>query len=82
MSRSLYWRPVVEQPKHPLPAELKRAVAQRLWKHDGAPAGEDRELGEDFIPCLEELERAGVRGAADLIGVIREHGRVIVWIGD
>lgn len=83
MSSSMYWRPAPkeEPPANDLPYALKRAVAQRFWHHDGSLYGDDYELGKEDVSYLEGLADAGIDGAAELIEAIRQHGRVLVWIG-
>jgi hypothetical protein len=79
----MYWRPAPkeEPPVQDLPYELKRAVAQRFWGHDGTLHGDDYALSKEDIPYLEGLADAGIDGATELIEAIRQHGRVLVWIG-
>lgn len=79
----MYWRPAPkeEPPAHDLPYELKRAVAQRFWGHDGTLHADDHLLSKEDVPYLEGLADAGVDGATELIEAIRQHGRLLVWIG-
>lgn len=82
MSTSLYWRPV---PKDPPPSrelsyELKKAIARRLWGHDGSLCGAEVEVDAGMALYLEGLVDAGVPGADELLDAVREHGRVVVWI--
>jgi len=86
MSTSLYWTPAPRDvpPAEGLPYELKKAIAQRLWGHDGSVYGEKVELSRAtaIIPYLEGLADAGVDGAAELIRAINTHDSVLVWIGE
>lgn len=83
MSLSMHWRPVQPGNEWPsLPYALKRAVAQRLWHHDGSLSGAEVEVGAEFVPYLNGLEDAGVDGATELIEAIRKHGKVGIWIGN
>lgn len=81
MSTSMYWRPVPKEPRPAeLPYDLKRAIAQRLWGHDGSLWGEATEIDRSILPYLEGLRDAGVDGAAELIAAIQQHDKVEVWI--
>jgi len=87
MSTSLYWTPAPGDvpPAEELPFELKKAIAQRLWGHDGSLWGEKVELSRAnaaIIPYLEGLADAGVDGAAELIRAINTHDAVLVWVGE
>lgn len=83
MSSTLYWRPAPKDvpPAESLPFELKKAIARRLWDHDGSLHGDEVTIGSDMVPYLEGLEDAGVDGAVELIKAIRDHGSVLLWIG-
>lgn len=82
MSSNLYWRPVPKEqpPKRELPFELKKALAQRLWGHDGSLYGDAVDLDERIVPYLEGLADGGIVGASELLAAIREHGEVELWI--
>lgn len=84
MSSSLYWRPAPkdEPPANHLPSGLKYAIARRLWDHDGSLWGDEIEVGKEMIPYLEGLQDGNVEGASELIEAIREHGSVLIWIGE
>lgn len=83
MSSTLYWRPAPKDvpPAESLPFELKKAIARRFWDHDGSLHGEEIEVDTEGVPYLEGLSDAGVDGADELLQAIREHGRVLLWIG-
>ncbi|WP_242890225.1 hypothetical protein [Actinomadura litoris] len=83
MSSSLYWRPAPreEPPAHELSYELKKAIAQRAWGHDGSLHGDEITIGPDWVPYLEGLSDAGIDGADELIKAIKDHERVLIWIG-
>lgn len=82
MSTSLYWRPVPQDtpPARDLPYDLKKAISQRFWGHDGSLYGDEVELTQAHVMYLEGLRDAGVDGAADLIAAIRAHGAIELWI--
>lgn len=83
MSSSLYWRPApkgVPEPRD-LPEQLKKALANRFWGHDGSLLGEEVELDERIVPYLDGLSDGRVDGADDLIAAIRAHGEILLWIG-
>lgn len=84
MSTNLYWRPAPREVPAPrdLPEGLKKAIANRLWAHDGSLFGHEIELDERVVPYLDGLSDGSVDGADDLIGAIRAHGKVLVWIGE
>ena len=83
MSSTLYWRPAPKDvpPAEGLPYELKKAIARRFWDHDGSLHGDEIEVGAAEVPYLEGLSDGGVDGAEELLQAIREHGRVLLWIG-
>jgi hypothetical protein len=78
----MYWRPAPKDvpPVEELPYQLKKAVAQRLWGHDGSLYGDAVMIGKSMVDYLEGLADAGIDGAADLIAAINEHGAVVIWI--
>ncbi len=82
MSTDLWYRPVPKDqpPAETLPYPLKRAIARRYWDHDGTLCGDELEFTAADVPYLEGLADGGVEGARELIGAIREHGAVILWI--
>ena len=85
MSTNLYWRPV---PREIPPARtvnaLKRAIARRVWDHDGSLHGDTIIVGTELLPYLEGLRDAGTEetreDASELIEAIQEHGSVEIWI--
>lgn len=87
MSTSLYWRPAPKPTREEeLPFALKKALARRLWGHDGSLYGDTRELDARIVPYLEGLVDGGMAevaaGAYDLIAAIKEHETIEVWIGE
>ena len=83
MSTNLYYRPLPAEPdKIELPFELKKAIAQRFWDHDGSLYGDEVRFDSQDIPYLNGLKHAGIRGAAQLINAIETHRAVKVWIGE
>ena len=82
MSTSLWWQPTPKDqpPPQTLEYALKRALAQRLWNHDGSLWGGRTTIGKEYIPYLEGLADGNVAGADELIGLIREHDTVELWI--
>lgn len=84
----MYWRPAPKEqpPAEELPYALKKAIAQRLWGHDGSLNGEEVELGPEIVPYLEGLVDGGngevSEGAKDLIAAIAVHRRVLIWISN
>ena len=78
MSSNLMWRPFKEA-SGSLPKELKRAISKRLWGSDGSCGIGDDRVDESDIPYLEGLMDAGVKGAAELITLIRKHGEIQLW---
>lgn len=84
MSTSLYWRPAPKEvpPARVLPYELKKAIAQRMFGHDGSLCSDEIEVGTESLPYLEGLADGRVEGAAELIGAIHLHGSVLLRIGE
>lgn len=82
MSTDLYWRPAPKDVPsgEDLPYALKKALARRLWGHDGSLRGGHIEVGKEIVPYLEGLADGGVEGAAQLINLIRAHDVVELWI--
>lgn len=62
-----------------LPYELKRTLSRKLWDTDGSCGGGNASMTEADIPYLEGLRDAGVKGAADLIEILRKHGAILLW---
>lgn len=79
MSSTLMWRPATPIEGSSLPFELKRTLSRKLWDTDGSIGGGDAMMTVSDIPYLEGLRDAGVRGAAELIGIIEQHGAVLLW---
>lgn len=82
MSTNLYWLPAPTNPPKPreLPFQLKKALADRFWGHDGSLYGSPVTLGQEYTLYVDGLADAGVEGAADLLAAIRAHGAVQLWI--
>ena len=81
MSTSLYWRPSPPPTdRSELPFQLKKAISQRYWGHDGSLWGDEQEIGKDDLPYLEGLADGMVDGAEELIEAIRKHGSVLIRI--
>lgn len=82
MSTNLYWRPVGGD--NYLGYQLKFAIAERLWGHDGSLRGEWVTLDRDFISFLQGIAAASGRNedlkkeADRLVELIHEHGEVEV----
>lgn len=79
MSSTLLWRPVMPVEGFSLPYELKKTLSRRLWDTDGSIGGGEASMTEDDIPYLEGLRDAGVRGAEELIEVLRKHSLIVLW---
>lgn len=80
----MYWRPA---PKDEPPAEelswaLKKAIAQRLWGHDGSLYGDEITVDSHILSYLDGLIDAGMSDASELRDAIVKHGRVVIWIGE
>ena len=71
MNTSLYWAPIVEQPKTSLPDELMYALRHRF----GNPI-HNRSMNRDDYWYLQGLSDAGVRGADELWKLIEKYGSV------
>ena len=74
--KNLYWTtritPVL------LPPVLKATIAGRAFD-----SGDDfAEVDETWIPYLEGVADAGVEGAHELIGAIRHHAVLTLWLKD
>lgn len=85
MTTTMYWRPAPKDvpPAHDLPDTLKRALANRIWDHDGTLHGESVQIGtQTDLAYLEGLRDAGVDGAQELLTAIRKNGLVELWIGE
>jgi hypothetical protein len=81
MSSDLYWRPAVPPPpKNVLAPDLKYAISQRFWDHDGSLNGHELQVDEENAAYFEGLADAGVEGADAVVTAIREHGAILLWI--
>lgn len=85
MSASMHWRPVYPKPEGEyVEDEVRRALARRLWNHDGSLVSDPSQLDKDDLPYLEGLRDGlsgdGATSAQDLIDAIRKHGSVEIWI--
>ncbi len=78
MSSTLCWKPETAA-EGSLPYELKRAISRKLWDTDGSCGGGEIVVKADLIPYLEGLRDAGIEGADELIRLITEHGRIVLW---
>lgn len=83
MSTSLFWKPApINEPEpETLDYDLKKAIAPRVWDHDGSIYGPEILFDKTRIPYLQGLADAHVDGAQELIDLIVDHGAVILWIG-
>lgn len=78
MSSTLMWRSVCA-PNGQLPYELKKTLSRKLWNTDGSIGGDPAIVGAELVPYLEGLRDVGVKGASELIELIKTHGRVELW---
>lgn len=81
MSSTLVWRPVGIG--NVIGSSLKRALAPKLWQHDGSLYSEWTVVGRDWIPFLEGVELAARTAemtveARELIDLIERYGEVEV----
>ena len=82
MSTNLYYRPVVEQDGEDLSYELKKAISQKYWDHDGSCGGTWVPLDYEDISFLEGVLAGGIKDAKILIKAIDKYGVVeIALIG-
>lgn len=52
MSTNLYWAPAPPPPETgTFPVALKRAIARRIWGHDGSLLGDQFGVGTGFRQC-------------------------------
>ena len=73
MTSSLYWKPVDDYSEY-FPDELKYVLRTRFdCGHIDAT-----QMNESDIPYLEGLRDGGIKGAAELIKAIKEHGTVVI----
>lgn len=79
MSSTLMWRPVVPIEGYSLPSELKLRISRKLWDTDGSIGGGEAMMTEADIPYVEGLMHAGVKGAAELIEILRKHHAIALW---
>lgn len=79
MSSTLMWRPATPLEGAALSYELKKTLSRKLWDTDGSCGGGEALLGIRDIPYVEGLRDAGVKGAAELIDLLNEHGAIILW---
>lgn len=84
MSSSLYWRPPIEP--RPLGHQLKFAISQKLWGHDGSLTSEWTLVESSLIPFLEGVAAAGCEEtrseAKFLIKIIRDHGEAEIRLAN
>lgn len=83
MSTNLYVRPYQPEPLgKDLAYELKKAISQKYWQHDGSLGGDWIVLGTDDISYIEGLRDAEIEDADTLLNEIKKHGAVeIALIG-
>ena len=82
MSTSLYFRPAVSDNGEDLSFELKKAISQKYWQHDGSLGGEWIILDDSDISFLEGVEAGGISDARVLIASIMKHDQIeIALIG-
>lgn len=79
MSTTLYWRPV-NPVGGDLPYDLKRILAKKYWNSDGTSVEEEIQLALGDLSYLEGLADAGIPGASVLIGLIKRHIKVVLFI--
>lgn len=77
MSSTLMWKPV-KNAQGSLSYELKRTISRKLWDTDGSCGG-SAVINKDFIPYLEGIRDAGIKGADELIKILETHGKVEIW---
>lgn len=86
MSSSLYWRPAPKDPppRRHLPFGLKKAIAQRIWGHDGSLYGDAVEIDLSWTMYFEGLRDAGnseiAEGAREVLAALAEHGKIELLI--
>jgi hypothetical protein len=77
MSSSLHYRPHInEETGLSLSFELKKAISQKYWEHDGSLGGHWIILTESDIPYLEGVRDGGIKDAGTLINEIRRYEAV------
>lgn len=81
MSKSLHWKHVPKEPEdNYLSDALKAKLAQRYWQYGGPLGGDPVEVNIRNIPYLQGLADCGIEDADTLIGLIREHGAVLLYM--
>lgn len=78
MSSTLMWQPIRE-PGGCLPDELKKVISRRLWGTDGSCGIGVAPVDRSDISYLEGLRDGGVKGADELIKLIRKHDKIQLW---
>lgn len=79
MSASLTWTPPPNN-GGVLPDELKYILGRKLCDTDGT-IGYPTDVDKDIIPFLEGLSAAKIKGADELISLIKKYGYVtLTWV--
>lgn len=84
MSTDLYWRPV-DYGRHALSKQLKYAIAERFWDHDGTLTGSYFRLSANHIEYLNGIADATSndevrKSVKELLDAIKRYGEVEIWI--
>lgn len=80
MSKNMYWRPARTEATS-IPDRLRQILVPKVFGSIPLP-NDVASLDQLIIPYLQGLQDAGVEGAAHLIGAIRNHRVIDVWIDE
>jgi hypothetical protein len=85
MSRSMHWRPVPPPPvDNQLDTDLMFHLEKHLF-HDHWEYNSGYEITTNdtsLISFLQGLAACGVEGAQELIKLVFEHKKIVIWAGD
>ena len=78
MSTNLYMFPKIDPEAECLSKELKFAISQKFWGHDGSLGGENVYIDGENLSYFEGLRDGGIKDAEKVIQAIKKYGAIIL----